>query len=128
MEDISKAVKDRVNRLPVNSIDKSLDPVNSNNCLTVTEKIKTLLDEEKITPEGVAKLISEMLDDKKSEPYYILLVKEHGAPRLLEIAYYVKDIAQTKEIRNKALYFMAILKRQGIRTKFKKEENEEVTK
>ncbi len=124
MEGIGKTVKDRVNSLSVDSKDKSFITVNSNNSLTVEKKIESLLEEEKITPEGVAKMISEMLDDKKSETYFILLVKEHGATKMLGIAHYVKDVAKEKMIRNKALYFMAILKNQGLKTKFKKEENE----
>ena len=106
---------------PVNSKDKSITTVNSNNSLTVKEKIQALLDEENITPEGVAEMLAETLDDKKSLPYYIILVKEHGAPRLLEIMHYVKDVARTKVIRSKALYFMAILKRKNLKTKFRVE-------
>lgn len=117
-------IKDALRRKTVNGKDKYIPTVNSKDSLTVEDKIQALLDEENITPEGVAEMLAETLDDKKSLTYYLILVKEHGAPKMLEIMHYVKDVARTKAIRNKALYFMAILKRKNLKTKFKKEEND----
>lgn len=118
-----------VNGNTVNSVDKSsiTNTVNYVDRLTVDEKINTILEDAAIQPEAVAKMLAETLDDEKSLSYYTILVKEHGAPKMLEIMHYVKDVARTKILRNKALYFMAILKRKNIKTKFKKED-ENVTK
>ncbi len=121
MDHIKTTLQDSLNRLTVNSKNKSIPTVNSNNGLTVGDKIQALLDEENITPEGVAEMLSETLDDEKSLRYYTILVKEHGAPKMLEIMHYVKDVARTKVIRSKALYFMAILKRKNLKTKFREE-------
>ncbi len=122
MEDIANILKRKsVNSAtvsPVNSRDKSLDTVNS---ITVSEEIEVLLKEKNVTPEGVAELLSELLDDKKSQSYYFILAKENNQGRLLEAAHITKDAHQRGLIRTtKPIYFQAILRRWGFKTKFKK--------
>lgn len=117
MGNIKDTLEDTVHRLTVNSRDKSLDTVNSK---TVGEEIEALLKEKEITPEGVAELLSELLDDRKSKSYYFILSKEHNQSRLLEAAYITKDAYQRGLIRTtKPIYFQAILRKWGFKTKFK---------
>jgi|SRR3989344_1071188 len=102
----------------VNSKDKSLDTDNS---IPVSEEIEALLKERGITPEGVAELLSEMLDDKKSLSYYLILAKEHNPGRLLEAAHITKNAYKQGKIRKtKPIYFIAILRRWELKTKFRK--------
>lgn len=95
--------------------------VNSNNSLTVEEKIDAILEEAQITPEGVALMLAEGLGDRRSLPYYMLLAKEHNPAILLEILHYVKSVSKEKTIQYKPAYYMAILKRKGFKTKFRED-------
>lgn len=107
-----------VNGTTVNGRDKSLNTVNSR---TVDEEIESLLKERNVTPGGVAKLLAELLDDQKSEDYYLILAKEHNRGRLLEAAHLTKDAHNRGIIRTtKPIYFQAILRKWSFRTKFKK--------
>ena len=120
MEHISKTLKNTVDRLStVNSNSKYIPTVNSSNSLTVEEKIQAVLDEENIAPEGVAEMLADGLDDRKSLAYWLLLSKQTNQVLLLEVLHYVKDVAKTKQIHNKPAYFLAILRRKGVKTKFK---------
>lgn len=122
MNNIKTELQNRIISLKVhtvNSKDESIPTVNSNNSLTVEDKIQTLLDEENITPEGVAEMLADGLDDRRSIPYWVMLAKNSKQGILLEVLHYVKDVARTKEIRNKPAYFLAILRKKGIKTKFK---------
>jgi len=122
MKDLIKAHP--LNSRTVDSKSRYLSTVNSSdtdNSITVTDKIEKLLAEERITPEGIAKVLSEELDDKKSERYYILLATENSQAKLFEALSFTKDADRRGIIRrNKAVYFMAILKRWGLKTKFRK--------
>lgn len=119
-----KMIKDIVNIRTVNSNKKNTFTVNSNtdNSLTVTDKIEAILDEAKITPEGVGKILSEGLDDQKSERYYTILATENPRTRLFEAFSLTKDAYHRNIIRTtKAIYFMAIIRRWGLKFKFKKD-------
>lgn len=110
----------------VNSHIKQSTVVNSNNTTTVNSKnykdeINKILFDHNVTSEGVADLLSELLDDEKSKKYFIVLVEKYGSTDMLEIAYYVKDLASRITIRNRGKYFMGILRNKEYKTKFKKE-------
>lgn len=110
--------RNTVNSNLSNSYTVNSNAVNGNK--TLNEKIEELLEEEGIQSEGAAQRLAEMLDDTKSVRYYQLLVKEHGAGRLIEIAYDVKDRARNGEIRTtKAAYFQGILRKLKMKKKFK---------
>lgn len=106
------------NTVNSNLINNSIDTVNSNNALA--DKISDFIKEQSIKPEGVASIISELLDDKKSFNYYLLLVKEHNNGILLDLAYQTKERAELGQIKTrKPFYFMGILRRKGFKTKFR---------
>jgi len=72
--------------------------------------------------EGSSILLSEVLKDEKSIPYYTILVREHGAVKLLELAYQTKEMDEAGKIRtSRPVYFQGILRRLGMKTKFKKD-------
>ena len=107
----------KANDNTVNSYKNNISTVNSK---TLAEKIDDLLEEEKTTPEGIAKVLSEQLDDIKSESYYIILANENRQGRLFEALSITKDAYNRGIIKtNKAVYFQGILKRWGLKTKFK---------
>jgi len=114
---IKKTQKKIQNSYTVNSNKKSLNTVNSR---TVEEEIEDLLNRRNITPEGVGKLLAEGLDDKESEAYYFLLAKENKQAKLLEAMHLTKEAYRHRKIRTKkAIYFIAILRNWGFKTKFK---------
>lgn len=124
MEHIAKTIAHtktkRLNSITVNSNNKYkyINTVNSKDA--VSKKIDHFLEELNITPEGVAEKLAEDLDDLESRPYYILLARNNQPGRLLEALGYVKDADKKGAIRTKkAIYFLAILRRWGIKTKFK---------
>lgn len=101
---------------PVNSYKKNLPTVNS---ITVKDKISSFLEENEIQPEGVAVTLAEKLDDMKSKDYYILLAKENPPDVLLRALSFTLDADRRGKIRTKkAIYFIGILKRWGVKTKF----------
>lgn len=104
----------------VNSIDKdNLFTVNSN--ITTKEKIENLINEEKIKPDGIATLLSEILSDNESLRYYQLMVKEINTAILLDFAHQTQDAFKSGRIKvNKAVYFQGILRKKGYPTKFRK--------
>ncbi len=124
MEKIEKLLNKARLEQTVDSKDKSFTTVNSSNtvnCLTVSEKIDLLIKEESITPEGVAMMLAEGLDDQKSEKYFLLLAKNNNPGVLLEALSYTKDAFNRGIIRTKKIhYFKAILRNKGITLKFKK--------
>ncbi|OGH18813.1 MAG: hypothetical protein A3F31_04530 [Candidatus Levybacteria bacterium RIFCSPHIGHO2_12_FULL_38_12] len=110
-------LENSVNRLTVNSKDKSIPTVNSN-----SGRVYPYLDGEDTTSEGVAIKLAEDLDDMKSLGYYQILAKETNPQILLDILNYTLETDKLGKIRTtKAIYFMFMLKIRGIRTKFKKE-------
>lgn len=124
MNRIDKVLSTRfIKPTTVNSIDKSLTTVNSRetvNSKTKNEKINEFLDNLNIEPDGIAKLLSEYLDDSKSLEYYRILVRENSPVELLSLAHYVKEMDKIGKIHtNKPIYFQGILRRKGCKTKFK---------
>lgn len=111
---------------PVNSKDEYINTVNGIPLeeKSLEEKINDLLEESHGGTDYVAQMLADGLDDQKSLPYFRLLVKEHGSGKLLEVLHYIQDVARTKTIHNKPAYFMAILKRKGLKTKFRREADE----
>lgn len=122
MKHIKDSIKNKnkqLNSLPVNSKDKSLYTVNSN---TVSKKIDEFIEQLEITPEGVAQKLAEDLGDLDSSDYYTILAKSTQPGRLLEALSYVKEAEQRGRIKTKkAIYFQGILRKWGIRTKFKEQ-------
>ncbi len=121
-----KTVKEVLQERTVNSIKKDPSTVNSNtnNSLTVASKIEKVIEEEHITPEGIGKILSEELDDLRSERYYILLATENSQGKLFEALSITKDADRRGIIRTKkAIYFLAILRRWKLKIKFRKTNN-----
>lgn len=58
--------------------------------------------------------IAEFLNDNEHKSLYIKLAKENNAEKLLGIA---KEISKNKNIHNKGAYFMAVVRKLGIRHK-----------
>jgi hypothetical protein len=84
------------------------------------DKTNSYLDELRGNPEFVADKLSRDLDDQKSIRYYRLLAINTDPEKLLEALSYVKAAERENRIRSKkAIYFTAILKKWGIKTKFK---------
>jgi hypothetical protein len=119
-----KMLKDLLDEKTVNGYKKDSTTVNSkdtDNSLTVADKIEEIIEEARITPEGMGKQFSEDLDDLNSERYYTLLATENPQGRLFEALSITKDADRRGVIRTKkAIYFLAILRRWGLKTKFKK--------
>lgn len=109
------------NSSTVNSIDKSIDTVNSSNSIPSKEGV--YLDGYSYTADGVAEELTEKLDDHKSLTYYRILAKENNPQVLLDILAYVLETDRLGKIRTtKAIYFMAMLRIRKIRTKYKKDD------
>ena len=88
---------------------------------SLIEEIEEVIARHNTTPEGIAQLLAELLKDLDSIKYYAILVKEYSAGELLAIAHYVKGMDREGKINtNRAIYFQAILRRKGFKTKFKK--------
>ncbi len=126
MKHVSEALGNIINNFStVNSINKSKEYKNTVNSISISndsliKKICDLIKAEEIQPEGIALLLAELLDDKKSLPYYILLAKEHNPGELLSAAYQTKEKAQLGLLhRSKPVYFIGILRKRGFKVKFK---------
>ncbi|MBI2621996.1 MAG: hypothetical protein HYW63_05135 [Candidatus Levybacteria bacterium] len=121
MEHIEKTIKEKkINSSPANSRNKYLNTVNSNN-----GRVFPYADGEDSTSEGLAVKLAEDLDDMKSLRYYQILAKETNHQILLDTLSYTLETDRLGKIKTtKARYFMFLLKVRGIRTKFKKEQNE----
>jgi hypothetical protein len=112
-----------VNSSPVNSKEESTITVNSItvNSNPVSVKLNEILEELNIQPEALAKDLATRLSDEKSLTFYTLLAKNTSAAKLYEALSYVLDADRRGKIRvNKAVYFIAILRKWHIQTKFKK--------
>lgn len=119
MEGINNLLKGKV-RPTVNSSSKSLSTVNSNKQLS--EQIEELVLRYGAKPEYIADQLAQGLDDTKSKRYYLILAKEIPPEVLFESLSYTKMAGQDGRIRTKkAIYFQAILRRKGYKTKFSKE-------
>lgn len=120
MDSIGAVIKSKkVNSHTVDSKYKYIKTVNSN--ITVSKRIDAFLEDQHIEPEGVAQKLAEDLDDGKSIGYYLILVQENSSGMLLKALHLTKDASNRGKIkRNKAVYFLAILRNWGLKTKFKR--------
>lgn len=122
MDNIKKELKERFNVITVNDNKEDIDNVNSN---TLEGKINKLLEEHNTKPEGVGIKLSEDLSDSKSVEYFTILVKANIEKLhiLFEALAITKDADRRGVIRKtKAVYFIGILRKLGLKTKFKKDE------
>ncbi len=121
-DDIFEIFKLEEEQLTVNS-NKYLNTVNSN---TVKEehqeqedKTNNYLNEISGEPNYIADKLARELDDTKSFRYYQLLALNNDIPRLLEALSYTKMANNEGKIRiKKPVYFIGILKKWGLKTKF----------
>lgn len=125
--DIKNILNKKKQQLTVNSTvkNKSNNTVNSKTVLPNKEEtISEYLNRCSHEPEAIAKVLAEKLDNTKYENYYRLLVNNTKPPEiLLEVLSLVLDAEARKIIRNKkSIYFIGILKKKGIVTKFSKGE------
>lgn len=73
-------------------------------------------------PEALAKELAEKLDDEKSYKFYLTLARNSNQNVLLDIlACTVGAYNEGRLRRPRPIYFMSILQRKGIRTKFRSE-------
>ena len=127
--DIFKSEKEQ---LTVNS-NKDLNTVNSNKDITNTvnsntvkeeyreleDKTNNYLNEICGEPNYVADKLARELEDTKSYRYYQLLATNNDIPKLLEALSYTKLAGHEGKIRiKKPVYFIGILKKWGLKTKF----------
>jgi len=106
--------------------------VNSNINISSTVNSSTdgiYIDGNDFENDAMAQELSDKLDDQKSLAYFRILAKETNHQILREVLAYVLETARAGQIKKtKARYFMFLLKVRKIRTKFKREEDEKVTK
>jgi len=115
MEHIGKTIQ--LKKKTVNSKVKSLLTVNSN---STSAKIDQFLEELNLEPEYFAEELARKLGDIVSLTYYILLVKNSNQSILFKALSFTLDADRRGAIKtSKPIYFLAILKKWGIRTKFK---------
>lgn len=123
MDHISKSLNEStVNRFTVNSTNKNINTVNSISYTNeeLVKKICNLIEEENLQPEGIALRLAELLNDKRSLKYYILLAKEHSPGVLFDAAYIAKEKSELGELRTSSpIYFIGILRKKGLKTKFR---------
>lgn len=120
-------MKSNSNTVNSNKYKSNSNTVNSNNSSNTVsgkksfkEEFDSLLEKYSIKPDGIAILLTELLDDAKSIDYYKILVRENPPAELLKWAHYTKELYEEGKIyRTKAIYFMSLIKKVGLRTKFK---------
>lgn len=84
------------------------------------ERIESALSGLKYRPEAIAQTLSEKLNDQDSFEYYLILAKNSPQDKLLEALSFVDDADHRGVIRTKkAIYFISILRKWGIKTNFK---------
>lgn len=107
-------VAQQLNRLTVNSKEKDIKTVNS------LQRTQSSIIGEEIDEEGMALELAEKLDDIRSIKYYTLLAKNVNHQFLFEALSLTRDADRQGRIRkNKAVYFLAILRNHGVKVKFK---------
>ena len=115
MEALADALKER--KETVNSKKSNSKTVNS---LTVSDQVKDLISSYGLEEEGVARALAEGLGDPQSLGYFRLLANEHGGQKMLEALSFTRLAANEGVIRKKkAVYFLGILRKWGLKTKFK---------
>lgn len=121
-EEINKSTT--VNSYTVDSRNRFQSTVNGKEEVrekTFEEEMDELMKKHNLSKEGLAKQLAELLKDEKSVTYYELLLKENKPAFLFEWAHYVKDMDLQRKIRtNRAVYFQAVIRKHGAKTKFKK--------
>lgn len=125
MENIQKVIKNKKKAL--HTVNSNKNNKNTVNCNTVKQyrdidtEVEDLLKRLQGKPEYIAKILAEKLDDQKSLAYFTLLAKNTSSKALFEALSYTLDADSRNKIRTtKAIYFMAILRRWKIPTKFKR--------
>lgn len=121
MQDVKEIIKNHPaiqhNSNTVNSNKETSLTVNSN---TVKSQFDVALEKLDASPEVTAQEIAKCLGDERSIDYYTILVKNSSVSRLLEALSFTKDADHRGKIKTKKpIYFLGILKRWGIKTKFK---------
>lgn len=115
-ERVDKTLNSR-SPLTVNGKNTSLTTVNSTKQLTVDEMIGFY----NAKPDYFAEILAKELGDLKSLSYYRILAKENRPEKLLEALSFTKQAAGDNKIRiTKPVYYQGILRKWGIKTKFKK--------
>lgn len=103
----------------LNEEDKQLTVNNSNKYNTVNSITVPIKTEE----ESIAMDLAKKLDDEKSYKYFLLLVKSNPYHRLEEALKWTLLTDKEGKIRTKkSIYFIAILRRWGLTTNFKKDD------
>lgn len=114
MKSINETIRDK--QLTVNSYKRNKPTVND---YSISSIIGKTLKDANLTNETIAKELATQLEDPHSLRYYQLLANENRPEKLLEALSYVKYASSQGNIRTKkATYFMGILKKWGIQTKF----------
>jgi hypothetical protein len=129
MEHISKALQGNINNLhTVNSgnsnkiTESTVNSINTVNSMSIKDELEELFQRHGIKPEGMAMELAQLLKDEDSISYYKILIKENDPYHLIELAHQVKEMDLEGKIRTtRPIYFQGILRRQGIKTKFKKD-------
>lgn len=105
----------------VNSIDKSIPTVNSNNSLPQSSQSSIPTQTDVVMRASVAaKEIAEKFNDLKSLYYYRRLIVEHGEDVIREAVSITEYANRRGEInRGKQFYFRGILRNWGLQIKFK---------
>ena len=121
MQDVKEIIKNHPviqhNSNTVNSKKETSLTVNSN---TVKSQFDAALEKLDESPEVTAREIAKSLGDERSIDYYTILAKNSSVSRLLEALSFTRDAERRGVIRfSKPIYFLGILKRWGIKTKFK---------
>lgn len=134
MEPVSKTIKQKqVNSSTVNSNKEITEStVNSSNTVNsdpFKEELDGLLEKYGREPESLGAELSRILKDDKSMGYYTLLIREHGAAKIMPLAYQAKEMDEQGKVRTtRAKYFMGIMRRLKLKTKFKKQPSKTIHK
>lgn len=96
----------------------------TDNGLLLRKELEHVLENHQGKSDSVASFLAGLLNDMKNLAYYKILVAHTNPAFLIEIAHDVKARDLEGKIRTtRAVYFMAILKRKQIQTKFKGEKH-----
>ncbi len=113
---MENGIKRNSNSYTVNSNKEYITTVNS----LYSSKVKKVLEELEGNPMGIALELADKLDDKESVDYYKILAMNSPVNKLFEALSFTLDAERRGRIRTKkAIYFQAILKKWGIKTKWK---------
>lgn len=114
---LAEIIKKRKEQLTVNN--KYINTVNSDTVSDKEDSVGNLLLQNVYEPEAAAKELAKNLDDEDSFRYYLLLAKNNPIERLIEALSFVIEADTQGKIRTKkAIYFIGIIRRWGLVTKF----------